>query len=277
MTVPENTNRLHAQLASMIELELSIEKKLKELIPIVSGHEAAINLLSEFQSMPKEHRQALTIRLNKISGQLPPQTYNRCQFPTDEITDQTYNPITTALEIAYTMFNRALIGYSVLHAHATRFLDSSLIEAEGTSYHLAFQFTKDYTRAIQQTTRLLHDVLLWELDRDGFECRCTCPSCGIGICLCSISGRYHLNIGWQEAGSFYEEPTTIYVQHPRQNSPAAKAGLQRGNVITTVEGQALDEWFDIQGVVRETKSRDEIRLEIRRESGALEEIILVKP
>ena len=86
-----------------------------------------------------------------------------------------------------------------------------------------------------------------------------------------------MNIGWQEAGSFYEAPATIYVQHPRQNSPAAKAGLQRGDVITMVEGEALQDWTDIQSLVREKKSGDQIRLEIRRESGALEEFTLVKP
>jgi S1-C subfamily serine protease len=53
--------------------------------------------------------------------------------------------------------------------------------------------------------------------------------------------------------------------------------LQRGYIITAVEGQALDEWSDIQSLVREENLGDPIRLEIRRESGALDETTLVKP
>jgi len=174
------------------------------------------------------------------------------------------------------MFNRALIGYSVLQAHATRFLDSPWLEDEGTSFHLAVQFTKNYAQAIQQTTRLLHDVLLWEFDRDGFECQCLCASCSVGICLCSIAGRFYLNNAWEEAGPFYEA-APVYVQHPKQNSPAAQAGLQRGHIITAVGGQDLESWFDLYSGVENAKSGEEIQLIIRQESGALDEATLVHP
>ncbi len=274
MTVAENPNRLHAQLAAMIVLETVIEEELEHLIAIVSEHAGAGALFTGFQSLPREHRQALVTRLNTIADLVPPKADNVISFPTDVLIAQTYNPVTTALQMVYTMFSRALIGYSVLHAHATRFVD--WLEDEGTSYHLASQFTKDYAQAIQQIIRLLHDVVLWELDRDGFECQCICPSCGIGICLCSISARFHLNTAWEEAGPFYEA-APIYVQRPKQSSPAALAGLQRGHVITAVGSQDLESWLDLQSAVRKAKPGDEIQLMIRQESGALDEVTVIHP
>lgn len=276
MTIRENPNRLHAQLATMITIEAAIAEKLRELIPIVSEHAEAGTLLRELQSLPSEHRQALETRLHKIADTESQSSDDMIHFPDEGLTEHTCNPATTALQTVYTMFSRALIGYSVLRVHATRFLDSSYLEDEGTSMHLAEQFSKDYARAIQQLTRLLHDVLLWELDRDGLACQCICPACGNGICLCSISVRFILDNAWEEAGPFYDA-APIYVHRPKQNSPAAKAGLKRGHIITGVGEQELESWLDLQHVLRNAQSGDEIELKIRQGSGAPGEITLVHP
>ncbi len=106
----------------------------------------------------------------------------------------------------------------------------ALIADEGTSYHLTRQHTQNYVQAIQQISRLLHDVVIWELDQEGLECQCICPSCGIGICLCAMAGRSFLSDTWVEAGPIADDEG-VYVQLPKQNSAAAKAGLRRGNVI----------------------------------------------
>ncbi len=148
MTFLENPNRLHAQLATMIALETDLEEKLNRLIPIASEHAEAGALLTEFQSLPGEHRKALETRLTALADFVPPRVDSRIVFPTEELIEHTCNQVTSVLQLVYTMFNRALIGYSVLHAYATRFLD--WLEDEGTSFHLAVQFTKNYTQAIQK-------------------------------------------------------------------------------------------------------------------------------
>lgn len=276
MTIPENPNRLHAQLATMINLEIAIEAKLNQLIPLVSEHVGTSTLLTEFLSMTGEHRLALEERLNSIADPKFPIAKYGTNFPTGSPTGPSYNIASTALQIVYTMFHQALIGYSVLEAHGTRFRDSPYLEDAGTSFHLAVQFTNNYAQAIQQITRTLHDVLLWELDRDGFECQCLCPACGLGICLCSIAGRFYINNAWEEAGPFYEA-APIYVQRPKQNSPAAHAGLQRGYVITAVEGQELESWTDLQGVLRNADPGEEVRFEIHHQSGDVDKIAILIP
>jgi S1-C subfamily serine protease len=79
-----------------------------------------------------------------------------------------------------------------------------------------------------------------------------------------------------EAGPFYEG-APIYVQRPKQKSPAAQAGLQRGQVITAAADQDLKTWFDLQRVLHNAKPGDEIQLKIRQESGALDEIVILRP
>jgi len=86
MTSVENPNRLHAQLATMIILEAAIEEKLNKLIPLVSEHDGAGTLLTEFQSMPREQRQALETRLNTIADPVPPIEDIGFNFPTDGLT-----------------------------------------------------------------------------------------------------------------------------------------------------------------------------------------------
>ena len=173
------------------------------------------------------------------------------------------------------MFNQAVIGYSMLTTMGTRFLDSPYSADEWTSFHLAKRHMENYARAIQQITHLLHDVLLWELDNEGFECQCQCPSCGVGVCLCSIAGRLHLSRAWEAAGPIYEGGA-IYVQQPRQNSPAARAGLQKGDVILAAGDEEIDSFGVLQSAVRDAEPGEEVYLTVRRRSEELEEVA-IKP
>ena len=244
MTGIQPPDRLQEQLLQMVALEAAIERKAEELIPEVVDHSEATALLKDFKALSREQRQALETRLQVIAGNelqvLDPAT----DFAGSGLRASGNHPISAALQITYTMLNQAVIGYAVLHPFATRFLDSPFIADEGTSFHLARQHTQNYVQAIQQITRLLHDVVLWELDREGVECQCTCPSCGVGICLCALAGRSFLSNTWSEAGPIADD-NGIHVQLPKQNSAAMKAGLRRGDVILGAGGQEFESWGDI--------------------------------
>ena len=276
MKVTRDVNRLHIQLARMIALEVAIEQKLEELIPEVSDHAGATALLTSFQTLTRAQRQALETRLQSIADTEPLSKEITVAFPTDGLSEDPGNRVSTALQIFYTMFNQAVIGYSVLHPLATRFLDSPWIADEGTSYHLTRQHTQNYFQAIQQISRLLHDVVLWELDREYLECQCICPSCGVGICLCAMAGRSFLGQAWVEAGPIADDEG-VYVQLPKQNSAAKKAGLHSGDVILAVGGQEIESWGDLQSAVRNAEPEEEIRLTVRRGSDELEEVAVVHP
>jgi membrane-associated protease RseP (regulator of RpoE activity) len=260
----------------MIALEAAIEQRLEELIPEVSVHTGVTALLTGFQTLSKDQRQALETRLHTIAYNAPQMKDSAAGFTANGLSEVGNYPVSTALQIIYTMFNQAVIGYSVLHPLSTRFLDSVLIADEGTSYHLTRQHTQNYVQAIQQISSLLHDVVLWELDREGLECQCICPSCGVGICLCAMAGQAFLSTTWAEAGPIANDEG-VYVQLPKQNSAAAKAGLRRGDVILAAGGQEIESYGDLQSAVRNGEPGEEIRLTVRRGPDELEEVAVVHP
>ncbi|OLS19193.1 MAG: hypothetical protein HeimC3_30440 [Candidatus Heimdallarchaeota archaeon LC_3] len=273
MTSIQSSNRLQSQLVYMIALETDIEENLEKLMPKVSGHNEAIALLTGFHTLSNKHRQALETRLHTIADKETPMKNPSTDFHANRLSEKDNFPVSTALQIIYTFFNQAVIGYSVLHPLATRFLDSPYIADEGTSYHLTRQHTQNYVQAIQQISRLLHDVVLWELDQEGLECQCMCPSCGIGICLCALAGRSFLSQVWVEESPIAVDKE-IFVHPPKLDSAATKAGLGKGDVILAVNGEEL-EWFgDIQEVVKKTEPGKEIRLMVRRSSDEKEEVVL---
>ena len=276
MASTQNFNRLQKQLANMIALEYDIEQKLGELIHTVSAHAEAEKLLMEFQTLSKTQRQALETRLQTIADVVPVSKGTAGVTPVEMLSQEADDPVSTTLQIIYTLLSQAVIGYSVLHPLSTRFLDSLLIADEGTSYHLTRQHTQNYVQAIQQISRLFHDVVLWELDQKGLECQCTCPSCAAGICLCALAGRTFLRDTWVEAGPIAADEG-VYVLLPKQNSAAAKAGLRRGDVILVAGGQDIGSYLDLQNVVKNAKSGEEIRLKVRRDSNVVEDVSVVRP
>ena len=274
MTGTQNPNRLHSHLAHMIAHETTIEHRLEALIPIVSAHHEVSVLLTNFQVLSKAQRQALEFRYQTLTSGIPASKGTMSIVSGDWLSYTADQPISTSLQDVYTLLNQAVFGYSILHTLATRFLDSVMIAEDGTSQHLARQHTQSYIQAVQQISRLLHDVVIWELDQEGLECQCTCPSCGIGICLCALAGRSFLREAWVEAGPIADDEG-VYVQLPKQNSATTKAGLRRGAVILAVGGQEIESWHNLQEAVWKSQPGEEIRLTVRLEAEVLEEVAIV--
>lgn len=276
MTGKYQPNLLQQQLVQMISLEAAIEHRIEASIPEVSHHSEVTELLTSIQTLNRHQQQALEIRFHAIANDEPQAIDPATNTEFFGLSESGNLPITTTLQVIYTLLNQAVIGYAALHALATRFLDSVVIADEGTSYHLARQHTKNYVQAIQKISRLFHDVLLWELDQEDFECQCMCPSCGVGICLCALAGRSFLSITWSEAGPIAKDEG-IYVQLPKKNSAARKAGLRKGDVILAANGQEFVSYGDIQSVIWNAESGEEILLTVRRKSDELEDIALIHP
>lgn len=271
-----NPNRLQIQLANMIAIEAAIEKNLEELIFKVSAHTEATALLTGFLTTTRAQRLALENRLHTIAYGVPLSIGSTGVLALSSLFQEAEYPISSALQIVYTIFQQAVIGYSVLHSLSTRFMDGPYIADEGTSYHLARQHTQNYINSIQQIARLIHDVVIWELDEKGLECQCPCPSCSAGICLCALAGRSFLRDSWEDAGPIANDEG-VYIQLPKQNSIAKKAGLKRGDVILDIDDKEIETYRDLQKVVREAKRGEEIRLMVRRSQAVIEEIHLISP
>ncbi len=129
---------------------------------------------------------------------------------------------------------------------------------------------------MQQIVRLLPGVVVAELEDEGQECQCTCPSCGVGICLCAVSTRRMLEIAWADAGAIYV-PEGIVMVLPRSGSPAAQAGLRKGDIVLAVDDKIIESLPMLQETIRNHPTGENIRLLARRESGEQTEIVAKQP
>jgi hypothetical protein len=167
-------------MAALVALETAIDQALDQLIPAVSGHAEVAAMFRDFHSMVKSQLYALDSRLQTLAENYPIPDRTAEVLPEVGQVDDNVYPVSTALQALYTLFNQAEIGYATLQPISHRFRESWVAADEGTAAHLARQHTQNYVRAIQKISRVLHDVVLWELDGAGLACQCTCPSCSLG-------------------------------------------------------------------------------------------------
>ncbi len=162
--------------------------------------------------MSGAQRRTLELRLQAIAGDMA--------LPVGAVAELVGGgsdyPVTTALQQASAVLNQAIIGYAMLRTIALRFRDSSLI-GEGNTGDIAEQHTKNYVAAVHKVNQILHNVVLWELDRDGASCQCTCPSCGLGICMCAQGPRRTLSDTWAELVHRHSQMIQRMGCQPRRN------------------------------------------------------------
>jgi len=271
----QTANRLHKHMADMVALEDAIEQVLARCIPEVADHATVSTLLREFHTMVKGQLYALDARLQTLAHNIPIPESAVTVFSAGGYNDGHEHRVSAILQMVYTIFNQAVIGYATLQPLAHRFRESWVVAADGTAAHLARQHTQNYVHAIQQIGRLLHDVVVWELDNAGLECQCTCPSCGLGVCLCAVSARTILSDAWATAVPIAVDDG-IYVHPPRQGSPAAKAGLRHGDSIVAADGQETRLYGVLQTVVRDHNTGEKIQLTIRRGLGEIAEVTAIR-
>lgn len=65
----------------------------------------------------------------------------------------------------------------------------------------------------------------------------------------------------------YGIPVGFYIQRVVANSGAAKAGLEKGDVITEIEGDKVKDMSDIQSVIYSKKKGDKVKLKISYPDG----------
>ena len=276
MTTTQVPNRLHKQLADIVALEAAIEKALAQLVLEVSGYPEVAAMFREFHTMTKNQLYALDSRLQAIGENVPIPDRTTAILADIELMEQDGYPVSSALQTTYILFNHAVIGYAKLQVISIRFRDSWVVAEEGTTAHLARQHTQNYASAINQVCRLFHDVVVWELDQEGFECRCICPGCSLGVCLGAAASRVTLRDAWDQAVPIVPEEG-VFVQNPRKGSAAASAGLRRGDVVEMADGQGIQSVSDLQTAIRAHQSGEGVQLKVRRGSDELMDITLLRP
>ncbi len=267
MTTP---SRLHRHMAQMVALEASIEKTLDRLSKQASDHPDVAALVKSFHQMSGAQRQTLETRLQAVASNIA--------IPDRAVAESDGGgggyPVSSALRQASATLNQAIFGYAMLRTIALRFRDSPMI-GEGNTGDIAEQHTENYIGAVHKINQILHNVVLWEMDQEGSACLCDCPCCGLGVCLCAVSARTTLSDSWAKVGPIADE-VEVFLYPPRSGSAGANAGLLHGDAIVAVDGQELQSYSTLQSAVRGHRSGEAIELRVRRGSGELEDITVVR-
>lgn len=264
------TNRLHQHMAYMLSSETSIATMLERVRVVVSDHEDMSAFVDDCIELAKTQRQAIESRLHEVAEHIEVPGITGFAHSDDD-----GQPLTTSIQRVHTAFDSAIVGYSILQLLALRHRDNYLA-GDGNTADLAVAHYQNYLGVMSKINTLLHDVVVWELDKDGIFCRCTCPCCDLGVCLCAPSSRSDLNDAWGTASPDINR-TGVYVYPPRPESAAAAAGLSAGDVIEAVDGDELESLWTLHDVVESCQTGAAMKFRVRRQSGDNTLVSVVRP
>lgn len=252
--------------ADMLAVEAQVQALLAVDADDVREYHRAEAARRRFQGVVEENRAALKARLSVLGGmevgeptRLPPLVTR----PDTTDTRSHPNAVSRALHAWYAAFNHLALGYSVVHAVAHRFYDG---QGEGNTADLAEEHLRRYAAIAQEINQLISDVAVWELGAAGEQCRCQCPACGLGICLCAPHGTNTVNQAWRETTPAPPGPG-IEVRPPRSGSAAIQAGLGAGDRLIAVDDQEIATDLDamtLQKAISAHESGRSIRLQVLR-------------
>lgn len=122
--------------------------------------------------------------------------------------------------------------------------------------------------------RAIGDLMVGEVHGDllrgGLTCRCVCPACGIGACLCTRNSidtvRRHSGHTALESGDGIELRVP-----PRPGSQLAEAGLARGDRIMAVDGEVVHDNSQLQQALRRHPIGEAMPIRVERD-GRVDEI-----
>jgi len=257
-------------MAYMISAEASIGLILEQLRDVASDHPELSAFVNDCIELAQTQRQAIELRLHEVAEQIElPET------AVHEYPDDHGLPLSTAIQQAHTAFDSAIVGYSILQLLALRHRDNYLAGA-GNTADLAVAHYQNYLGVMREINTMLHDVVVWELDRAGISCRCTCPCCDLGVCLCSPSSRSGLRDAWGTAIPDVDKAGVV-VHPPRLKSAAAEAGLSAGDVIEAVDGEEVKSLWTLHDVVESCAAGTAMKFRIRDQSGDDALVSVVRP
>lgn len=252
----------------MLSSEAEIEEMAGRLPPSLREHPGAAGFVKLIHETTIRHRGDLRRRLDAgFAGE---------EERSDATGTGSAGRDLGALRALYAQVSQVALGYAILHAVAHRYFDGP---QEGTTAELAENHLKDYAEVVRLMNNAISDVAVWELGRQGSECRCQCPACGLGICLCSPHGTNTVADVWRESASIPAARGTsgMGVRPPRRGSPAAVAKIRSGDSVVSVDDQVIrDEgWESIRKMQQKIdghKPGDAIRLGVRRAKGGTDVI-----
>lgn len=239
---------LHVALRGLLVHERVIESTTANLFGRVSDHFPTRDLFADIRQTSSEHQAAIRERIRITPDDTPATEIPAPQNAPLEFAD--FHPIADSHCAIYSLLGEAVIRYSATQSISTRSADSWAVSDKGTTGHIARDHVQDYVAVMGRLVNLTHDAVIWELEKDELECRCVCPSCGVGVCLCAVAARGVLSTALAGALPRAAE-AGIEVLRPRSGSAAESAGIVEGDRVVAIDGVAIDSIPPLQGAIRD--------------------------
>ena len=245
-------------LDSMIALESLLEESILRFPVEANAYLEAPTLIGQLHSLVKGQGEALQDHVRELApADIPPigSSILAAFEPGPEMQrlEQKEEAIVTLRALA-TAFAQAALGYAVLHALAHRSYEVSTAD-------LADQHRRNYMEAAQAIHQAVADVAAQDLQEAEHACRCECPACSPGICLC-----WHVHSDPDVTG-LGASTEGIVVRTPRAESNAERAGLCHGDVILAVDGREVRSYQDMLDRMRDHQPGEQVGLLARRGTG----------
>jgi DNA-binding CsgD family transcriptional regulator len=255
-TIAPETERIAAALAELFSHELQSADTIARLSEVAAGNGMVRDLLGEVAATARAHSASVAARHKELTGSAPQSTgeaQDRSQHATPS----------AALQQGFEVLSGLVIRYAALLPVANRFRDSPITAPSGTTSHLVRDHIQSHITYMGRIAGLIQHAVLAELTAEGFECRCTCPACGIGLCVCGIGARSVLSEAWVAARP---EPAsgTVVLSHPRKSSAAAAAGIENGDLLEEIGSAPLETFVQLQTTLKSHEIGSTVKLGIRR-------------
>lgn len=248
-----------ATVQQLVDLERRIADQAEALSKIAGSQPALARMADELQARTREHRRALEAARERVDAVTPPLADLR---------------FARALLPLYSSLNEAVLAYAALHALAHRAYDSV---GDGNTADLAESQLRAYAAAIQELDVIASDAVVLESSELGTDCRCGCPACALGLCLCSPHGANTIRQAWRET---LPPPADggLRVRPPRPGSEAQRVQLHAGDHLVAIDGTAIaNDASTVQAAIRACGSGDELRLAVRSPDGNTREVTVRRP
>jgi class 3 adenylate cyclase len=277
--------KLRDHIVAMIGIERQILATLPWLAHELEGHAGSSGLLDRVRGMAEEHTEALRIRMMGIGVHEPDLLPAAVAAPVLEVPAGLAKSPAMGLQVLYGLVSQASFGYSTLHVVAHRQLDSPWAIEEGNAADLAEELMREYARVLEVLDAMGPEVAVWELSRGGLDCRCVCPSCALGICLCWVHG-VAAAVDARRPVLAREPPTGpggLAVAAPRADSVALRAGIGSGDAIVAIDGRPIETEADVgsmvqgfQKAIRTHEPGGSIRLKVRNPAGDVRNVEIAR-
>jgi class 3 adenylate cyclase len=286
MAVDEpHKTKLRDHIVAMLGIEQQIRAAIEPISQAVQGHAESSAFLARVRAMAEDHIGALRIRLMGIEVREPALLPASRPGDISQRLPGVPSAASSALQTLYALLSQATFGYSILHVVAHRQLDSPWAIEEGNTADLAEELLREYARALEVLDAKGCEVAVWELSREGLECRCVCPSCSLGICLCWVHGIATVVDARKPVltGDSGPAQTGLPVAPPRKDSVALVAGVGAGDAIVAIDEQRVGTEGDLnaniggfQKAITAHARGELIRLKVRNASGDIRNVQLAR-